>query len=433
MMNWNVLPDLCAVALLTCAFASTVRRSQAKTARLWLGGWLLVAAHFASSLFLHYPGIVGTAGLYTGTITLVIAGVIFQTAVIPYKEEPSRRWMTLLLAAMNTLYMILLIAGKSPAWQLNLAAALFAAGPLLITLSAIRRFNRKIRWATVILNVSLAVFLLHFQNRPGIGSYLAFNAVLCTVFLGCSINFLFAYRRPTTGSVISIIGFFAWAAVFVLGPWLFYAYPAIHVESEVWNLPKFIVAVGMILILLEGQIEHNRHLALHDPLTGLPNRRLFEDRLSSALDRARRSGTQMALLIVDLNGFKKVNDSFGHHIGDLLLQRAGAIFTGRVRRSDTVARTGGDEFSIVLEEPVSRTEAMHVSHALLELLGEPMLLGDDSLVRISASIGIAVYPEEAGDMESLCIAADRKMYEEKMKRSAESNPQKQPAAKPLTA
>jgi len=205
------------------------------------------------------------------------------------------------------------------------------------------------------------------------------------------------------------------------------------VESEVWNLPKFIVAVGMILILLEGQIEHNRHLALHDPLTGLPNRRLFEDRLSSALDRARRSGTQMALLIVDLNGFKKVNDSFGHHIGDLLLQRAGAIFTGRVRRSDTVARTGGDEFSIVLEEPVSRTEAMHVSHALLELLGEPMLLGDDSLVRISASIGIAVYPEEAGDMESLCIAADRKMYEEKMKRSAESNPQKQPAAKPLTA
>jgi diguanylate cyclase (GGDEF)-like protein len=430
MMNWNVLPDLAAIALLTCAFASTVRRSHSKSAGLWLAGWLLVAVHFAASLFLHYSGIVGKVGEYTGTITLVIAGVLFQTAVIPYREEPSRPWMTALLMAVNALYVILLIAGNPPAWALNATAVLFAAGPLVITLTALKRFNNAFRWAIVLLNASLSAFLIVFQNRPGNGGYLAFNAVLFTVFLGCSISFIFAYPRPTTGSIISIIGFITWASVFVIGPWLFYHFPAAHVESEVWNLPKFVVAVGMILLLLEGQIEHNKHLALHDPLTGLPNRRLFEDRLTSALDRARRIDAQMALLIVDLNRFKEVNDTFGHHVGDLLLQRVGAIFLGRVRRSETVARTGGDEFSIILEEPASRAEATHVSQALLELLEKPLQLENQS-VRIGASIGIAVFPEDAAGMEALCIAADKRMYEEKQRLAAQSYPDALPLANPV--
>ncbi|MGA9070008.1 MAG: GGDEF domain-containing protein [Terracidiphilus sp.] len=430
MMNWNVLPDLAAVALLTCVFASTVRRSHSKSAGLWLSGWLLVAAHFAASLFLHYPGTVGCVAEYIGTITLVTAGVLFQTAVVPYKDEPSRPWMTSLLMAVNTLYVILLIHGKPPAWALNATAALFGVGPLIITLASLKKFNSKLRWATVILNSSLAVFLLCFQLRPGNGDYLALYAVLFTVYLGCAINFLFAYRRPTTGSVITIIGFITWASVFLIGPWLFYSFPAVHVESEVWNLPKFIVAVGMILILLEGQIEYNKQLALHDPLTGLPNRRLFEDRLTSALDRARRTNTQMALLIIDLNRFKAVNDTLGHHVGDLLLERVGAIFAGRVRRSDTVARTGGDEFSIILEEPASRSEATSVAQALLELLHEPLQL-ESHTVRIGASIGVGIFPEDADEMEALCIVADKQMYEEKVRMRAQSRPESVPLAKPL--
>jgi len=170
--------------------------------------------------------------------------------------------------------------------------------------------------------------------------------------------------------------------------------------------------VGMMLLLLEDQLEHNRHLALHDPLTGLPNRRLFQDRLASAIERARRTETQAALLVIDLDRFKLVNDTLGHHVGDMLLQRVGTLFAGRVRRSDTVARTGGDEFSVVLEEPTSREEARHVGESLLQLLKEPMQLGDH-VVRIGASVGVAVFPEDALDMELLCIAADLKMYDVK--------------------
>jgi diguanylate cyclase (GGDEF)-like protein len=189
-------------------------------------------------------------------------------------------------------------------------------------------------------------------------------------------------------------------------------FPHIHLESEVWNLPKYVVAVGMILILLEDQIEHNRFLALHDELTGLPNRRLFADRLASALERARRTGSQAALLLIDLDQFKQVNDTMGHHIGDDLLKHVGRLFAGRVRRTDTVARTGGDEFSVILEEPVSRSDALRVARTLTQLLEDPVLL-EGHTVRIGASVGIAVFPDDAADAEALCIAADLRMYTSK--------------------
>ncbi|MGO9775211.1 MAG: diguanylate cyclase domain-containing protein [Terracidiphilus sp.] len=410
-MNWSALPDIIAIALLICAFTSTGRRKYSPAANMWLIAWLMIALHFFASLFNDLPGVWGTRADTLSIIALIWAGVLFQTAVIPYRKESSSRWMMLILLTANTLYMTLLLTGQ-PQWTWTIAATLFAIGPLAITLFALPRYSSRYRWSTVTLNLLLAVFLLVFQNRPGNGPYLAINAVMAAVFLGCAIKFFFAYRRATAGAFITIAGFITWASVFVLGPSLSYFFPQLHVEAEVWNLPKFIVAIGMILLLLEDQIEHNKYLALHDELTGLPNRRLFQDRLTNALERARRSGAQTALLLVDLDHFKKVNDTLGHHVGDLLLERVGTICTGRVRRSDTVARTGGDEFSVILEEPTCRVDAEHVSHSLIELLEEPLQL-DDHTVRIGASVGIAIYPDDAADMESLCIAADLRMYENK--------------------
>ena len=102
--------------------------------------------------------------------------------------------------------------------------------------------------------------------------------------------------------------------------------PSTVVESETWNIPKYFVAVGMILTLLEDQIHKNEYLAYHDALTGLPNRRLLEDRLEQALVHAARSGHKVAVLLIDLDRFKEVNDTFGHRIGDLGLA-AGGIAT----------------------------------------------------------------------------------------------------------
>jgi diguanylate cyclase (GGDEF)-like protein len=288
-------------------------------------------------------------------------------------------------------------------------APLFGALPLAIALAVVRRFNHPLRWTLVSLYLVLSVFLVSAQNRGPNGAAIAVNALFFTVYLGCAIQFWHAYPRATTGAFITIAGFFAWASVFIVGPFLGSYFPGIHLESEMWNLPKYVVAVGMILLLLEDQIEHNKYLALHDELTGLPNRRLFQDRLATTLERSRRSGSQTALLLIDLDDFKQVNDSVGHHVGDELLKRVGAMFLGRIRRSDTVARTGGDEFSVILEEPMSRADAVRVGRSLSQLLEEPFEVNGHT-VHVGASVGIAVFPDDASDAESLCIAADLRMY-----------------------
>lgn len=406
------MPDVVAVALLTCAFASVVRRNRTSASRLWLLAWIMIALHFTIVMLLNAPGIWGSLAMVAALVTLTCSGVLFMWASVPYRKQISSPWMLVVLLLTNTLYIGLTFLEPDAGWALNLAALLFCLLPLGLTLLSLRQLNHPLRWIAVALYSSLAVFLLVFQHRPGNGISLALNAVLFTVYFGCAVHFLYIYRRATAGAFITIAGFLAWALVFVVPPLMSAFFSQVRIESEVWNLPKYIVAVGMILLLLEDQIEHNQHLALHDELTGLPNRRLFEDRLASALDRARRSGAQAALLLVDLDHFKKVNDTLGHHAGDLLLERVGALCAGRIRRSDTVARTGGDEFSVILEEPTSRADAERVGHSLIQLLKEPFQL-DGHTVQIGASVGIAIFPEDAANMEALCVEADRRMYENK--------------------
>lgn len=412
-MDWSKLPDLAAVAALTCAFASVARRGQTTTSRHWLTGWVLIAVHFAAFIFLSAPGIWGVLADDIGLASLTGAGVLFMWASVPYRAERSSRWMLISLLATNALYFVLLGFEHPAPWALDVSALLFGAAPLTIALTARRDFTHILRWMVVGVYCLLSVFLLAVQNRGGNGIEIASNAVLFTVYFGCCFHVWHSYRgRRSAGSLITISGFLGWALVFVIGPLAGVFVPHAQIESEVWNLPKYVVAVGMILLLLEDQIEHNKYLALHDELTGLPNRRLFLDRLALSLERARRSESKAALLVIDLNHFKQVNDTFGHHAGDILLKKVSSIFQSRVRRSDTVARTGGDEFSMILEEPTNRSNAKLVARSLLDMLREPLEVGSH-IVQVGASIGVAVFPDDAADIESLCIAADRRMYDDK--------------------
>ncbi|MGB0063531.1 MAG: GGDEF domain-containing protein [Terracidiphilus sp.] len=411
-MDWSKLPDIVAVALLTLAFFSVARFGRTLSAGVWLVGWLMIVLHFGAFMFLPAPGIAGIACGTIGTAALAWAGVLFMWASVPYRSRTSSRWMLAALITANTLYIAVLSLAPAGHWLFKPAALLMGVLPLAVFLGSSRTFRHPLRILVVVLYLSLAVFLLLVQNRAGNGTDLAINAVLFTVYFGCCLHFWYAYRRATTGALITVFGFLAWSSVFVVGPAMQTFFPQIHVEGEVWNLPKYVVAVGMILILLEDQIEHNRFLALHDELTGLPNRRLFQDRLANALERARRTSSHAALLLIDLDQFKGVNDTMGHHVGDELLKHVSRLFVGRVRRIDTVARTGGDEFSVILEEPVSRNDAAHVAQDLTDLLGRPIEL-EGRHVQIGASAGIAIFPEDAGDPEALCIAADLRMYASK--------------------
>lgn len=158
--------------------------------------------------------------------------------------------------------------------------------------------------------------------------------------------------------------------------------------------------------------ERIRHLAHYDVLTDLPNRTLFFDRLQQALTQAQRVGGKLALLYLDLDKFKPINDTLGHAIGDQLLHQAARRMQECIRASDTVARFGGDEFIVLLPSIEMKEDAVRVAEKICRSLGQPFALAGHSL-SIASSIGIAVYPEHGGDEESLYRNADQAMYRAK--------------------
>jgi len=154
------------------------------------------------------------------------------------------------------------------------------------------------------------------------------------------------------------------------------------------------------------------HRAEHDDLTDLPNRGLFIDRLRSGIARAKRNNKPLALLFVDLNDFKPVNDEHGHHIGDRLLRVGARRLMAAVREVDTVARIGGDEFAVILEAITDAGDAAAVAVKIADSIGEPFSIASDTL-RIGASTGIAIYPGDGDEVGSLLRHADAEMYRAK--------------------
>lgn len=155
-----------------------------------------------------------------------------------------------------------------------------------------------------------------------------------------------------------------------------------------------------------------QHVALHDQLTGLPNRGLFLDRLQTALVLARRDHTELSLLYLDLDMFKPVNDTFGHAVGDLLLQEVSDRLNQCVRESDTVGRFGGDEFLVLLTGASLLDDVVMVAEKIRAVLNQPFDLSGHQL-SISPSIGVARYPADAQDYQKLIRCADAAMYEAK--------------------
>jgi len=155
--------------------------------------------------------------------------------------------------------------------------------------------------------------------------------------------------------------------------------------------------------------ERIQHMAHYDALTGLPNRALFYDRLGQSVMKARRSHAGLALLFMDLDGFKKVNDTLGHHSGDLLLMSVAERLRQCVRESDTVARLGGDEFTIILNEAHGHDQVARVAEKIIETMARPFEL-EGQEARIGISIGIARYSEGVGSEDELVIHADQAMY-----------------------
>jgi diguanylate cyclase (GGDEF)-like protein len=166
-----------------------------------------------------------------------------------------------------------------------------------------------------------------------------------------------------------------------------------------------------------------RHAALHDPLTGLPNRALFDDRLKHGLAQAKRHGRALAVMFLDLDDFKNINDSYGHAIGDVVLQTIGGRLNENVRGDDTISRYGGDEFLYLLMEVRNEQDIMLIAEKIIKAIQAPYdvnVRGLSISLSINASIGISIFPKDGTTADTLVKSADEAMYRAKLNKSRSS-------------
>jgi diguanylate cyclase (GGDEF)-like protein len=258
----------------------------------------------------------------------------------------------------------------------GLSVKLFAVADLTVHLEAWRDFAP---WAPLV--YVWAYFA--FGRRLGLRISIAFYAVAVAI-LGA---------HALTDAALQ------WRSLvqFYLASWAYV--PGLHVFS--WSLERHARALA--------GAETAADRAFVDPLTGLPNRARFMDRLERSVALAERTGSRFAVLFVDLDGFKAVNDAYGHHAGDAMLRALAARMTGAVRRSDTVARLSGDEFTVLTGEPVDADGVRVLANKLAAACAAPVEV-DERMLRVSASVGVALFPDHGADADALVRAADAAMY-----------------------
>jgi diguanylate cyclase (GGDEF)-like protein/PAS domain S-box-containing protein len=527
------LLDLLSLGSLVLLFTSIYRKRPTLRVRYWLIGWCLILVHFAG-LLLRPASNLGRAGqdfLVLGS--LVLGGIFFLLSTTSVRYAPGR-WLAVLITL-------------GVPWLATTAAACFLPdGSRLLTLSAIAgeaatllvayriSQRRPALRAALVLSVAgctgwLSYGILHHHDGTSL------DVMLTQVYLLLALLYSFEVSRFTAGVRTVVLSLYAWAAVWISAAATQALWPALQLPEQLWNLPKYLVAVGMILTLLEEeivsaedagahyrvlfesnphpmwmydtetlaflhvndaaarqygytqaefaqmtmadirpgeefsklvvelkrscenplngpwrhqrkdgsfmlvdiashQLEHDGrkvtfalmqdvterdrlheqlvHQANHDILTGLPNRALLEDRMAQTIAHASRYGHKAALLCLDLDRFKQINDTYGHAIGDICLQEIGRRLSARVRAVDTVARTGGEEFTVLLHQITESEDAERVAADILRALNEPYRHNGID-IDLTASLGIAVYPDHGTDPSILWRDADTAMYRAK--------------------
>jgi diguanylate cyclase (GGDEF)-like protein len=406
-MNFSVLPNLVALAILVAVFRAILRQGTTERLHLWLAGWILVLVHFTAQFLDTGHGTWSRVAIVTSLDALILAGVAFLISVSTIVDADGRRQVLFAsaIAVPALTYTDAVIWGRTAP---SLYYSLIAIGLVATSLLFCRYYGRVSLYAAGMLTgscaIAAAITLAVAHGNPSWG----INYILASLNFVVALLYWRRYRRATAGVLTTVGGFVLWGAVFPVGLVLALYAPSTKIDSEVWNIPKYLVAVGMILTLLEDQIANSKHLAYHDALTGLPNRRLLEDRLERALAQADRTGERVAVLQLDLDRFKEVNDTFGHQVGDLALQEIVRRLESRMRASDTLGRSGGDEFTVI-STVVDATGADVLVSDLESALSAPINI-EGKLLQAGLSIGLALYPKDGRNPDELHAAADEAMY-----------------------
>lgn len=413
LMDYLLLPDFFAMSLLVGVLLAVRKRCRDfEGLRLWIGGLMLILTECAARIVYTLKHSTLTIHRVSHVVALdayLLAGVLFLFSASASLRAVARRGVFVWSNAVPMLALLTLygmdVRTPMPYWICLAAGALVAAGSCLMW-RGLRHFAGLL---VIWIPIAAAIYMAQYR--------VAVYVCLAMIFALCGITFSHRLPKGSRGSLAVVAGFSMWAFCFIVHPWVPKEWNTF--ASDVWDMQKFIVTVGLLVVMLEEQIASSEFVALHDALTGLANRRMFDERLHALLDRAEHEGHSLSVFTMDLNGFKPVNDTLGHEAGDILLQAVAANLAVTAKPIGLMARQGGDEFSLIVSG-TDAAEIVQIRRLLMDAVEEPINLGpryDNQVVKVSASIGIATFPDDADDAGSLMRVADQRMYQQKALRT----------------
>lgn len=304
-----------------------------------------------------------------------------------------------------------LLAPDQPAWQLAIRVVigyLVAAVLLLVSIRLRPAPSRLRRGLSVPLDIGTLSTFLYLLGADAAFAYPLYLWVIVGNGLRFGVPYLFyALAVGLAGFVVTM----------TLSPY-WHSQPslALGLLAGLAILPMFYAGLLRELenanLQLARQVDETAHAATHDALTGVANRALLYDRLNLAVEQARRRNTRVAVMFLDLDAFKEINDSLGHHAGDELLQQVAQRLTEQLRRADTIARYGGDEFVVLFDNLHNDNDAAAATERLTGVFARPFVIAG-VLRHVTGSIGMAVFPFDGADADVLLRNADRAMYHAK--------------------
>ena len=402
-MNYAFLPDLFALAILIFILALVHRRHSDARADAWLVGLFFTLVEAGAHTLYPQHGIPDRILHVVVLDCYLIAGLVFNWAATDQDRPLRDRLLSISLNGL-TLLSVTSIYGWNVRVPQIYMPFIIAGMVIGVANSIVIRADWRLAMAQIAAWLSMGVLISQGRIREAV-----YWSLAC-VYLTAAVNFYKRLPGKSTGRLAIVTGFGIWAFNFLLHPWIISRYPQYaDIASHVWNMQKSLISIGMILVMLEEQVTNNEWLALHDELTGLPNRRLFASRLSNAIQYCDRRNTNLALVVVDVNDFKSINDTMGHLAGDQVLREVSMALRRNIRAADTVARLGGDEFIIVASDMSTEGSVERFVSSLRNAIERPIIVNEQAMV-VTASVGYAIFPRDARDATRLLRVADQRMY-----------------------
>ena len=405
-MDLSYLPNIFSLTIFIVGFRPLVRKLGSHV-NLWFLGWGLILLHYVALLLAQPSGKLHLITAFAAYWAEDLCALTFMLAAAAIKGYPLATRFIGVLAIPVLAQSALCLAGSTASWLLLGVLCLFVL-PLCSVLLAPRPRSKSF----LLLGIAFALFAVAMVPLAEHSASLVGDGVLCMLFLSAAYLYLGSTARKGRGAVAAIAGLIGWGLSFPIVDFLQHIDPGVILNRTLVEAPQYLVIAGIILILIEEYVVRTERLAMHDPLTDLPNRRLFEERLIATMEEARIHRTTVACLVIDVDNFKHINDTLGHSTGDALLRALAVRLSWHMSPRDILARTGGDEFTALLAGVTDEHHLRFIAGAMMSAASVPIMV-DGKPVDVRISVGIALSPDDADDIDSLRRAADEAMYSAK--------------------